>query len=115
MKKVLIIFFAALIGLMGSCASIGQFMPSLATDAVIGNIQATFVARDSWFTRNAINTQAYIKLLEEAGKKFSGNIDIRDIIWTTGRVVDWHNKEISATGKVIQINQALQIYHEAEE
>ncbi|GHV62960.1 hypothetical protein AGMMS49587_11410 [Spirochaetia bacterium] len=103
MKKTVIIFFVMVIGLMVSCASIGQFMPSLATDAVIGNVQVVFVTRDSWFTRNAINTQAYIKLLEEAGKKFPGNIDIRDIIWTTGRVVDWRNKEIAATGKVIQI------------
>ncbi|GHV50927.1 hypothetical protein AGMMS49579_05330 [Spirochaetia bacterium] len=82
-------------------------MPSLSTDAVIGNVHVSFVAPDTWFTKDAINTQAYIKLLDEAEKKFPGDVDIRDIIWTTGMVVKWPNKEIFATGRVIRLNQEL--------
>lgn len=108
MKRIFIIFFVmVVIMLMISCASIGQFMPSLSTDAVIGNVHVSFVAPDTWFTKDAINTQAYIKLLDEAEKKFPGDVDIRDIIWTTGMVVKWPNKEIFATGRVIRLNQEL--------
>jgi hypothetical protein len=48
-----------------------------------------------------VNKQAYIKLLEAAGKKYSGNIDIRDIVWDTGKSAEY--TEVSASGKVIQV------------
>jgi hypothetical protein len=87
---------------MASCASTGQFMPLAQGETPVGNVQATFVAQDTWFTHDAINTLAYIKLLEAAQSKYQGNIEIRDIQWVSGRGVDDQNKEISATGKVIQ-------------
>jgi hypothetical protein len=93
-----------LAGLLASCASTGQFMPRSAQEQVIGNVQTSFEAQDTWFTKNAINTQAYIKLLEAAGRKYPGNIEVRDIVWTTGKTVDGQNKEIAATAKVVQIN-----------
>jgi hypothetical protein len=87
---------------MASCASTGQFMPLTQGETPGGNVQATFVAQDTWFTHNAINTLAYIKLLEAAQQKYQGNVEIRDIQWVSGREIDNQNKEISATGKVIQ-------------
>jgi len=41
--------------------------------------------------------------MEEAGRKHTGNIDVRDIEWVTGRSVGFENTEVSATGKVVQI------------
>jgi len=41
--------------------------------------------------------------MEAAGKKYSGDIDIRDIEWVTGNTVDNTKTEIFATTKVIQI------------
>jgi hypothetical protein len=99
-------------GFLGSCASTGQFMPLSAQEQVIGSVQVTFEAQDTWFSKNAINTQAYIRLLEAAGKKYPGNeqnnvqLDVREIIWTTGKSTGGageQNKEIAATGKVVQV------------
>jgi hypothetical protein len=106
-SKMLITLGAMLAGLMVSCASTGQFMPLSAQETVIGNVQVTFEALDTWFTKDAINTQAYIRLLEAAGEKYPGNIDVRDIIWTTGKIAGGtgeQNKEIAATGKVVEVN-----------
>jgi hypothetical protein len=81
-------------------------MPSTPEETVIGSIQTSFVARDSWFSKNeVINTQAYIKLLEAAVKKYPGNIDVRDIVWVTGRVVNNINVEVAATGMVISLDR----------
>jgi len=104
-----LVFLVMLIaGLSVSCASSGQYMPLSNNEAVIGTVQSDFVVRSSLFflpsAKDAVNTQAYIHLLEEANKKFNGNFDIRDIVWVTGRSVDNENTEISATGKVVQIN-----------
>ena len=84
-------------------------MPLSGNETVIGTVQVTFSVRSSFFSmqsaRNAINSESYIKLLEEAGRKYSGNIDIRDIVWVTGRQAekDPASTEIFATGKVIRI------------
>jgi hypothetical protein len=86
-----------------SCASTGQFMPLAQGETIIGNVQVTFVAKDTWFTRDAINTLAYIRLLEAAQQKYQGNIEVRDIQWASGREIDNQNKEISAAGKVIEM------------
>jgi hypothetical protein len=94
------------IGLLASCTSTGNFMPIGANETVIGTAQATFVARNTLNGRDALNTQAYIKLLEAAQEKHGWNvsIDIRDIVWVSGKDVDSQNKEYAATGKVIQID-----------
>jgi hypothetical protein len=92
--------------LAASCASMGQYMPSTPEETVIGTIQTSFVARDSWFSKNeTINMQAYIKLLEAAVKKYPGNIDVRDIVWVTGRTIDNINVEVAATGMVIRLDR----------
>ena len=108
-KKLALILAASLImGMVVSCASSGHYMPLSREEAVIGNAQATFVVRSSLFSmksvKDAINTEAYIKLMEAAGQKYPGIIDIRDIEWVTGRTVDVQNTEIVATGKVVQVN-----------
>jgi hypothetical protein len=77
-----------------------------ADEAVNGIVQTNFAAQswDSMFNKPAIKTQAYIKLLEAAQQKYPGMVDIKDIVWITGRMVDHQNKEIIATGKVVQVD-----------
>jgi hypothetical protein len=105
-RKVTFIFIGMLSVLIGSCATVGQYMPSTPGETVIGTIQTSFVARDLWFSKDKIiNMQAYIKLLEAAVKKYPGNIDVRDIVWVTGRTIDGINVEVAATGMVISLDQ----------
>jgi hypothetical protein len=86
-----------------SCSTIGNYLPVSPDEIVIGTIQTTFVARDSWLSKKeTMNSQAYIKLLEAAVQKYSGNIDIRDIVWVTGRTISPRDTEVSATAKVIK-------------
>jgi hypothetical protein len=98
------------IGFLASCASTGNFMPLSPNETVIGTVQTSFVARNTLNGRDALNTQAYIKLLEAAQQQYSRNdqggvpVDIRDIVWVSGRDVDNMNKEYAVTGKVIQVN-----------
>ena len=103
MKIICRLLMGVIIALMlVSCSTVGQHMPISAGENVIGTIQAVFTARDSWLSKNEIiNTQAYIKLLEAALQKFPGNIDIRDIVWVTGRKTGPSDTEVSATAKVI--------------
>jgi len=95
-------------GLAASCASTGQYMPLTKGETVIGTVQTSFVVHSSFFSlksvKDTVNTQAYIHLMEEAGKKYSGGFDIRDIVWVTGKSVDHENTEVSTTGKVVQTN-----------
>jgi hypothetical protein len=96
----------AALGLAVSCASTGNFMPLEQNETVIGTVQTTFVARNTLNGRDAINTQAYIKLLEAAQERYAVNgaqIDIRDIVWVSGKDVDPENKEYAATGKVVHL------------
>ena len=97
-----------IMGLAASCASTGQYMPLSSDETVLGTVQATFAIRSSLFflksAKDAVNTQAYIKLIEAAGEKYPGGIDVRDVVWVTGRSVDNENTEIAATGKVVQIH-----------
>ena len=89
-----------------SCASVGHYSPIAANEKTIGTVQISFAARDLWFQKNEIiNMQAYIKLLEAAAQKYSGAIDVRDIVWVTGRTLGNNNVEVSATGKVIRIGK----------
>ena len=90
-----------------SCTTTGEYMPLSNNEIVIGTIQVTFMVNSSAPSmkrvRNSINTEAYIKLLEAAERKYSGNVDIRDIVWVTRH--DYKKptvSEIFATGKVIR-------------
>jgi hypothetical protein len=109
LRKLPFILTAALIGILASCASTGRFMPLAQGETVIGTVQATFVARNTLNGRDALNTQAYIKLLEAAQKQYSRNdqggvpVDIRDIVWVSGMEANSMNKEYAVTGKVIRV------------
>jgi hypothetical protein len=107
-KQVWVFMVSLIVGLAVSCASTGQYMALSNDETVIGHVESTFVVRSSLFfmqsAKDAVNTQAYIHLMEEAGKRYPGNIDIRDIVWVTGQSTDNQNTEVSATGKVVQIN-----------
>jgi hypothetical protein len=108
-RKAPFILVAVVIGIAASCASTGNFMPLGSNETVIGTVQAIFVARNTLNGRDAINTQAYIKLLEAAQRQYSGDgtsgpaIDVRDIVWVSGKGVDPQNTEYAVTGKVIQV------------
>jgi hypothetical protein len=100
-----LVFMGMLAVLTASCASIGRHLPLSSGETVIGTIQTSFIARDTWFSKDKIiNTQAYIKLLEAAVKKYPGSIDVRNIVWVTGRMIDTLNVEIAATGMVISLD-----------
>ena len=61
-------------------------MPLENGETILGVIQTNFVARDTINGRDAINTLAYIKLLEAAQEQYARDgvqIDIRDIVWTS--------------------------------
>jgi hypothetical protein len=94
-----------LASLLVSCTSTGNIMPLSPGETVIGMIQASFAARNAMNnSRDAINTLAYIKLLEAALKKYGVDtqIDIRDVTWTSGKDIDSGiNKEYAAIGTVI--------------
>ena len=111
-KKIKLVLTVLLLGaFVSSCVSTGEYMPLSHDDVVIGTVQVTMVVKSSFFSmksvRDAINTEAYIKLLEAAEKKYPGrNIDIRDIVWVTGRQPpnDATSTEIFAAGKVIRVD-----------
>ena len=109
-KKTLYIFAVLFLSaLAASCSTTGEYMPLSDDDVVIGTVQATLVFRSTFFSmkrvRDAINTEAYIKLLEAAEIKYSGSIDIRDIVWVTGRQLDNDptSTEVFVAGKVIRL------------
>jgi hypothetical protein len=87
-------------------AASGRIIQVPVDEAVADVVQASFTALswDSWFNRSAIKTQAYIRLLEAAQQRNPGMVDIEDIVWTSGRMVDFQNKEIIAIGKVVKVN-----------
>jgi hypothetical protein len=103
MKGAARVFAITLVLLVGSCATTGQFKPVSEGERVIGTVQTTFTARDPWLDKKDIsNAHVYIKLLEAAAQKYSGEIDVRDIVWATGRYWGGINVEISAAGKVVR-------------
>jgi len=110
LMKINIVLAALLLTILAaSCSTTGGYMPLKDGDLVIGTVQETLAVKSNFFfmqkVKDAINTEAYIKLLEAAGKKYTGNIDIRDIVWVTGRTVkkDATLTEVFVTGKVIQV------------
>ena len=94
-----------LIVFAGSCASTGEYMPIEKGETVIGTVQTTFLVQSSFFSvkkvKDTLNKQAYVALMEIAGYKYSGSIDLRDIVWVTGNTVNNTKTEIFATAKVI--------------
>ena len=106
MKRKGVFVFIGMVSLaVISCATVGQYLPSTPEDAVIGTIQTSFIIRSGWSPENkVINTLAYIKLLEAAVQKYAGAIDVRDIVWVTGRAVDSLNVEVAATAAVIRLD-----------
>jgi hypothetical protein len=106
-KKLALVLVAFLIvGLAVSCTSTGQYMPLSSGETVIGTVQSTFSVHSTFFSmksaKDMVNMEAYIHLLEIANQRYTGNFDIRDIVWVTGRSLDNVNTEISATGKVVR-------------
>jgi hypothetical protein len=99
-----------LTALAASCSTTGEYMPLSGDETVIGTVQETLIVKSAFFfmkrVKDSINTEAYIKLQEAAGQKYPGNIDIRDIVWVTGRMAsnDPTSTEIFATGKVIRLD-----------
>ncbi|MFP3041747.1 hypothetical protein LQZ19_07980 [Treponema primitia] len=101
----LLILVLITIGLLVSCMSTGEYK-SLSQDAkVIGTVQATFISTPG-FSKEPVNIQAYVRLLEEAHKRYEGNIDVGDILWTTSRRIDNSaDYEFVASGKVVLYGQ----------
>jgi hypothetical protein len=107
-KQIGLFIIVMIIGILtASCASVGRHLPLSSGETVIGTVQTSFIARETWFSKDkVINTQAYIKLLEAAVKKYPGSIDVRNIVWVSGRMIDNLNIEIAATGMVIVLDQS---------
>jgi hypothetical protein len=95
--------------LAAACSTTGEYMPLKDGEVVIGTVQETLIVRSTFFSlkkvQNGINTEAYIKLLEAAERKYpNSNIDIRDIVWVTGEKTDDNlSTKIFVTGKVIKV------------
>jgi preprotein translocase subunit SecE len=108
-KTVYVLAVVALTALAVCCVSTGEYIPLAEGDVVIGTVQETLIVRSTFFTmkkvQDAINTEAYIKLLEAAGLKYpDSNVDIRDIVWVTGeKTKDNLSTKIFVTGKVIRL------------
>ena len=109
MKITLLLAVLLLSVFASSCSTTGEYMPLANDEIIIGTVQTTFEVKSSFFfiksVKNSINTEAYIKLLETGERKYPGSIDIRDIVWVTGKQ-DYTNPtitEIYATAKVIRV------------
>jgi hypothetical protein len=110
-KKVKFVLASLLLTIFAvSCSTTGGYMPLKEGEVVIGTVQETLAVKSTFFfmkkVKDAINTEAYIRLLDSAGRKYPDTaIDIRDILWVTGRNIenDPTLTEIFVTGKVIRI------------
>jgi len=106
-KTALLLVVLLLTSFLVSCTSTGEYMPLAGNETIIGTVQTTFFVPSSFFfmkkVKNTINVQAYILLIEAAGQKYPGVIDLRDIVWVTGNKSFDHTKtEIFATSKVVR-------------
>ena len=105
-KTALILAVMFLTAFAATCSTTGNYLPLKEGETVIGTVQTTFTIPSTSITfksgKENLNTQSYVMLMEQAGKKYSGNIDLRDIVWVTGNKVDNTKTEIFATAKVIQ-------------
>ena len=106
-KTAMVLTIFLLIVLAVSCQSTGEYLPLSSNETVIGTVQTTFEVQSSFFpiksVKDTVNTRAYIMLMEAAERKYTGNIDIRDIVWVTGKPVDNIYIEIFASGKVVRM------------
>ena len=104
-KKILgCFFFLALVVSLFSCAT-GQYMNMRGNEnaEVLGIVKTDFGITGSFRYRRAINNQAYMNLLAEAQKEYSGVVDICDIKWAIGKSDTANNNyEYTAIGKVIK-------------
>ena len=93
-----------LIALLLSCTT-GNYMTLKSNERVevLGTVHTTFIVTGSFRYKSVINNQAYINLLAEAQREYSGDIDIRDITWVIGEgsAAD-NNYTYTAMGKVIR-------------
>ena len=104
-KKIVGFFLTSMvIALLFSCTT-GNYMALKSNERVevLGTVHTTFIVTGSFRYKSVINNQAYINLLAEAQKEYSGNIDIRDITWVIGEssAAD-NNYTYTALGKVIR-------------
>jgi len=92
-----------LTGLFLSCVTYDKKsrpLVNLPNANVVGTVQTIFETGPT--TAKGLDQQAYIRLLEEAKKQYSGNIDVYDVIWTQVRVIKYGKLfEMAANGKVI--------------
>jgi len=69
----------------------------------LGMVKTTFDVTGAFRYRRVINNLAYMNLLDEAQKEYSGIIDIRDISWAIGKSDTANNNfEYAAIGTVIR-------------
>jgi hypothetical protein len=97
------VLLVLVIGVLFSCASTGKYktLESYENVETLGFVQTTFISRDEQSSK-VINELAYIKLMEEASKTYSGSFDAVDITWAIGKRVDImkRNHEYSANGRI---------------
>ena len=87
-----------------SCAT-GQYMSMRSSEKAdaLGIVKTDFSITGSFRYRRAINSLAYMNLLAEAQKEYSGGIDVRDITWAIGKSDTANNNfEYTAIGTVIR-------------
>ena len=106
-KTIYLLTVLLLIVTLISCTSTGEYLPLGDGETVIGTVQITFTVQSAFFNmskvKDKVNMQAYVRLMEIAGQKYSGSIDLRNIVWVTGSTVNNTKTEIFATGKVVQM------------
>ena len=104
-KKIRFFFLSlVLVASLLSCAT-GQYMGLRSNENadVLGIVRTTFSISGAFRYRRAINSQAYMNLLNEAQKEYSGVVDVRDITWAVGSSDTANNNyEYTAIGKVIK-------------
>ena len=101
--RVFILSLTVVVSLL-SCAT-GQYMSMRGNEKAdsLGIVKADFSITGAFRYRRAINNQAYMNLLAEAQKEYSGPIDIRDITWAIGKSDAANNNfEYTAIGTVIR-------------
>ena len=100
--KLMLLSVILLANFFTSCTT-GEYFPlkDIANIDILGIIYATFNITGAFRYRSVINTQAYMHLLAEAQKVYSGAIDVGDITWAIGKSDTANNNyEYTAVGKV---------------
>ena len=103
-KIIWVCFVLLVLACLSSCTT-GQYMALHRGEnaEILGTVSTDFTITGSFRYKKVINTQAYIHLLAEAQKEYSGNIDVRDITWAIGGGDAANNNyQYAAVGKVIR-------------